>query len=75
MMRFVPRTTTEWQIAIEHLPDDMPVEIAPGVGVVAINVAALRQVDRLPADTILGIPASRLATSVVKLDKLGESLV
>jgi hypothetical protein len=51
-----------------------PVEIGPSVGVVAVNVAALRRVEQLPHDLVVGIPAQRLPGSVVKLDKLGESL-
>jgi len=74
MMRFVPKSRTELQAALERLPDDMPVEIGPSVGVMAVNVAALRQVEQLPDDILVGIPAQRLPTSVVKLDKLGESL-
>ena len=73
MMRFVPRDRTDLQVALERLPDDMRVEIGPSVGVVAVNVAALREVETLPNDIVVGIPAQRLATSVVKVDRLGEN--
>jgi len=75
MMRFVPRDRTDLQIALERLPDDMPVEIHPSLDVIAVNVAALRQVEQLPSDIVVGIPAQRLPTSVVKVDRLGESFV
>lgn len=75
MMRFVPKDLTDLQAALERLPDDMAVEIGPKVGVIAVNVAALRQVENLPDDIVVGIPAQRLPTSVVKVDKLGESFV
>ena len=73
MMRFVPRSMTDLQLALDRLPDDMPVEIGPSVGVIAINVADLRKVELLPEDIVVGIPAQRLPTSAVKVDKLGES--
>ncbi len=75
MMRFVPRDRTDLHIALERLPDDMPVEVGPSAGVVAVNVAALRLVEHLPTDIVVGIPAQRLPSSVVKVDKLGESFV
>ena len=73
MMRFVPRSMTDLQLALDRLPDDMPVEIGPSVGVIAINVADLRKVELLPEDIVVGIPAQRLPSSVVKVDRLGDS--
>jgi hypothetical protein len=73
MMRFVPKDRGDLQVALERLPDDMPVEVGPSVGVIAVNVAALRQIEHLPDNIVVGIPAQRLPTSVVKIDKLGES--
>ena len=73
MMRFVPRDRTDLQVALERLPDDMPVEIGASVGVIAVNVAALREVEDLPQDIVVGIPAQRLPSSVVKVDRLGDS--
>lgn len=73
MMRFVPRDRSDLQIALERLPDDMPVEVSESVGVIAVNVAALRAVEDLPGDIVVGIPAQRLPSSVVKVDKLGDN--
>lgn len=72
MMRFVPKDRGDLQAALERLPDDMPVEVGPSVGMIAVNVAALRQVEQLPDNIVVGIPAQRLPSSVVKVDILGE---
>jgi hypothetical protein len=73
MMRFIPKDQTDLRIALERLPDDMRVEIAPNVGIFAVNVADLRQIELCPADIVVGIPAQRVADSVVMVTRLGES--
>ncbi len=74
MMKFVPSDRAHLAMALDLLPDDMPVEVDPCVGFAAANVAALRAIDPLPAGIMVGIPKQRMPDSVVKVDKLGERL-
>lgn len=73
-MRFVPQNRLQLETALDLLPDDMPVEVHPSVGFSAANVAALRRIDPIPADIVVGIPKQRLPDSIVRVDKLGERL-
>jgi hypothetical protein len=70
MMRFIPRDRLDLEAALDLLPDDMPVEVDPSIGFSAATVAALRLIDPIPADIVVGIPKQRMPDSVVRVDKI-----
>lgn len=70
MMRFIPKDKQQLEAALDLLPDDMPVEVHPNVGVSADTVAALRLIDPVPADIVVGIPKQRMPDSIVKVDRI-----
>jgi hypothetical protein len=47
-MRYKPKSTTALEIALGGLPNKMPVELDPGVGVTAKTVGELRKVTAWP---------------------------
>jgi hypothetical protein len=75
MMRFVPKDMPDLHIVLDRLPDDMPVEIDPGIEIIAVNVADLRKIDVLPPDLLVGIPAQKLPNSAVRVNRIGGRLV
>ena len=71
MMRFIPKDRLQLQAALDLLPDNMLVEVHPSVGFSAATVAALRLIDPIPVDIVVGIPMQRMQDSVVKVSKIG----
>jgi hypothetical protein len=68
-MRYKPKSTAALEIALGGLPNKMPVELDPGVGVSAKTVGELRKVTAWPENLVITTPQERYPESAVKVSK------
>ena len=68
-MRYKPKSIAALHIALGGLPNKMPVELDPGVGVTAKTVGELRKVAAWPENLAITIPQERYPESTVKVSK------
>jgi len=68
-MRYKPKSTAALHIALGGLPNKMPVELDPGVGVSAKTVGELRNLATWPENLVITTPQQRYAESAIKVSK------
>jgi len=68
-MRYKPKSTAALEIALGGLPNKMPVELDPGVGVTAKTVGELRKVTAWPENLVITTPQERYPESTVKVSR------
>ena len=68
-MRYKPKSTAALEIALGGLPNKMPVELDPGVGVSAKTVGELRNVTAWPENLVITTPHECYPGSAVKVSK------
>ena len=68
-MRYKPKSTAALEIALGGLPNKMPVELVPGVGVTAKTVGELRKVMAWPENLVITTPQERYPESTVKVSR------
>ena len=68
-MRYKPKSTAALHIALGGLPNKMPVELDPGVGVSAKTVGELRNLPAWPENLVITTPQQRDAESAIKVSK------
>ena len=68
-MRYKPKSTAALHIALGGLPNKMPVELDPGVGVSAKTVGELRNLATWPKNLVITTPQQRYAESAIKVSK------
>ena len=68
-MRYKPKSTAALHIALGGLPNKMPVELDPGVGVSAKTVGELRNLAAWPENLVITTPQQRDAESAIKVSK------
>jgi hypothetical protein len=68
-MRYKPKSTAALEIALGGLPNKMPVELDPGLGLSAKTVGELRNVASWPENLVITTPQERYAGSAVRVSK------
>lgn len=68
-MRYKARSTAALQTILGSLPDRMPVEVDPDIGVSARTVGELRKVTVWPENLAITTPAELYPGSVIKVGK------
>lgn len=68
-MRYKPKSIAALHIALAGLPDEMRVEVEPGIGVAAKTVGQLRKVPVWPENSVVATPQERYPQSTVKVTK------
>ena len=68
-MRYKPKSTAALHTALGGLPNKMPVELDPGVGVSAKTVGELRNLATWPENLVITTPQQRYAESAIKVSK------
>ena len=68
-MRYKPKSTAALHIALGGLPNKMPVELDPGVGVSAKTVGELRNLPAWPENLVITTPQQRSPESAIKVSK------
>jgi len=68
-MRYKPKSSAAFHIALGGLPARMRVKVDPGVGVSAKTVADLRKVTAWPENLAIATPQDRNADSFVRVTK------
>ena len=68
-MRYKPKSTAALHIALGGLPNKMPVELDPGVGVSAKTVGELRNLPAWPQNLVITTPQQRYPESAIKVSK------
>ena len=68
-MRYKPKSTAALHIALGGLPNKMPVELDPGVGVSAKTVGELRNLPAWPENLVITTPQQRYPESAIKVSK------
>jgi hypothetical protein len=68
-MHYKPKSAAALHIALGGLPNKMPVELDPGVGVSAKTVGELRNVTTWPENLAITTPQERYPDSKVKVSK------
>jgi hypothetical protein len=68
-MRYKPKSIAALQIALAGLPDEMGVEVDPGIGVSAKTVGQLRNVPAWTGNVVIATPQERYPESTVKITK------
>lgn len=68
-MRYKPKSAAALQVALGGLPDQMRVEVEPGIGVQAKTVGELRRTATWPGNLAIATPQQRDAESAVKVTK------
>jgi hypothetical protein len=68
-MRYKPKSTAALHIALGGLPNKMPVELDPGVGVSAKTVGELRNLSAWPENLVITTPQQRYPESSIKVSK------
>ena len=68
-MRYKPKSTAALHIALGGLPNKMPVELDPGVGVSAKTVGELRNLAAWPENLVITTPQQRYPESAIKVSK------
>lgn len=68
-MRYKPKSTAALQIALGGLPDRMPVEAEPGIGVSAKTVGELRRTATWPGNLAIAVPPQLDPEGTVKVGK------
>jgi hypothetical protein len=68
-MRYKARSTAALQTILGSLPDRMPVEADPDIGVSAKTVGELRKVTAWPENLAITTPAERFPGSVIKVSR------
>ena len=72
-MRYKPKSTAALEIALGGLPNKMPVELDPGVGVSAKTVDELRKVTAWPENLVITTPHECYPGSAVKVSKASKA--
>jgi hypothetical protein len=68
-MRYKPKNAAALQLALGGLPDQMRVEVEPGIGLSAKTVGELRQATTWPGNLAIATPQQRDAESTVKVGR------
>ena len=68
-MRYKPKSIAALQIALGGLPNKMPVEADPDIGVSAKTVGELRKVTAWPENLVIATPQEHHPESAVKVSK------
>jgi hypothetical protein len=68
-MRYKPKSTAALQIALGGLPDQMRVEVEPGIGLKAKTVGELRQASTWPGNLAIATPQQPDADCTVKVGR------
>lgn len=68
-MRYKPKNTAALQVVLGGLPDKMPVEVEPGIGLSAKTVGELRRTAAWPGNLAVATPQQFCAGSAVKVSK------
>ena len=68
-MRYKPKSTAALQVILGGLPDQMRVEVEPGIGLSAKTVGELRQASTWPGNLAVATPQQRDAEAAVKVTK------
>lgn len=68
-MRYKARSTAALQTILGSLPDRMPVEVDPDIGVSARTVGELRKVTVWPGNLAITTPPEPYPGSVIKVGK------
>jgi hypothetical protein len=68
-MRYKPKSIAALHIALGGLPDEMRVEVDPGIGMSARTVGKLRKVTAWPENLAITTPQERFPGSAVKVSK------
>jgi hypothetical protein len=68
-MRFKAKSIPALHIALAGLPDEMRVEVDPGIGVSAKTVGQLRHVSVWPENSVIVTPQERDPGHAVKVTK------
>jgi hypothetical protein len=74
-MYYKPKCVAALHIVLAGLPDRMPVEAEPGVGVSAKTVGELRNVEAWPENCVIATPQQRDVEHAVKLCKASHARV
>jgi len=72
-MYYKPKSVAALHIALAGLPDQMPVEAEPGVGVSAKTVGELRNVEAWPDNCAVATPQQRDLEHAVKVCKASHA--
>lgn len=72
-MHYKPKSMAGLQLALGGLPDQMRVQVEPGLGISAKTVRDLRQAATWPGNLAIATPQQRDAGSVVKVSKASAS--
>jgi hypothetical protein len=64
-MRYKPKSIAALHIALGGLPEEMRVEVDPGIGMSARTVGKLRKVTAWPENLVITTPQERFHGSVV----------
>lgn len=68
-MRYKPKSAAGLQVALGGLPDQMRVDVEPGIGISAKTVRDLRRATTWPGNFAIATPQQRDAQSAVKVEK------
>jgi hypothetical protein len=68
-MRYKAKSIAALQLALGSLPDKMPVEVEPDIGVSARTVGDLRKVTEWPANLAIITPLGSEPQSTVRVSK------
>lgn len=68
-MRYKPKSVAALHIALAGLPDEMRVEVDPGIGVSAKTVGQLRKVPAWTENVVIATPQERFPGDAVKVTK------
>ena len=68
-MRYKPKSIGALQLALGGLPDQMRVEVEPGIEISAKTVGELRQVTTWPDNLAISTPQERYPESAVRVGK------
>ncbi len=72
-MRYKAKSIAALQLALESLPDKMPVEVEADIGVSAKTVGDLRKVTEWPTNLAIITPLGSEPQSAVKVSKANAS--
>jgi hypothetical protein len=70
LMRYKPKSIAALHIALGGLPNRMPVEVDPEIGVSSKTVGELRKVTAWPENLVITTPQERYPESAVKVSKV-----
>jgi hypothetical protein len=68
-MRYKPKSIAALHISLGGLPNEMRVEVDPGIGISARTVGKLRKVTVWPENLAIITPLERFPGSAVKISK------